>query len=77
MIVLMQGGGPANGLYKNFPNGKRELRIGTAESLADGMAAVYVVSNPEAIPGLRAIGAVATFIGMRKTATALLDMMVE
>ncbi len=77
MIVMFQGGGPAAGLYKNFPTEKSEIRVATAESLADGMAAVYVVGVRERIAGLRVTSAVADYSGMRKTATSHVDLIVE
>lgn len=76
MIVQFQGGGPANGMFKNVPN-KDEIRVGTPESLQDGMAAYYVVLLKEEIPGVRKLGAVAAFGGMKKTAVSLIDFIVD
>lgn len=77
MIVMFQGGGPAQGLYKNFDNKVKEIRVGTEESVADGMAAVYYVGQMERMVGLHATAAVANYGGMKKTAASLVTMMVD
>jgi hypothetical protein len=76
MIVQFTGGGPAQGLFKNTEN-KDVIRVGTPESLADGMAAFYTVTGKEEIPGIRKVGAVATYSGMQKSAASLIDFVVD
>lgn len=76
MIVQFEGGGPAQGLFKNIPD-TNEIRVGTPESLLEGEAAFYIVGNKEAIPGLRQVGAVANFSGFRKSAASLIHFTVD
>ncbi len=75
-MIVQFIGGPAQGLFKTIVD-KDEIRVGTPESVDEGMAAVYVVSNKEEIPGIRRIGAVANYSGMRKSATTLIDFIVD
>ena len=75
-MIVQFNGGPAQGLFMNVPE-KAEIRVGTPESMAEGMAAFYVISGKELIPGVRKLGAVGNYSGMRKSATSLIDFVVD
>jgi len=76
MIVMFAGGGPAQGLYKNVDTKVDEIRVGTAELMAEGRAAVYMVANKEVVPALRITTAVASFAGYRDTAASLVSFVI-
>ncbi len=75
-MIVQFNGGPAQGLFKDVPE-KDEVRVGTPESLQEGMAAVYTITGKEEIPGIRKLGAVGNYAGMRKSATSLIDFIVD
>ena len=76
MIVLFSGGGPVQGLMKNFSAAKTELRIATPEMVEEGRAAVYLVKErSDIIPGK--VAAVAVFVGVRDSAASLVDFVTE
>jgi hypothetical protein len=77
MIVMFTGGGPAKGMYKNFPDNTKELRVATTEMVAEGMCALYEVTEASPIGPEGKMAASAVFRGTKPSAASLLDMIVE
>ena len=77
MIVQFEGGGPAQGLFKSVDTGLDEIRVGTPEMVAEGMAAFYIVTNKEYNSQYRKTMATASFAGMRKSAASLIAFSID
>lgn len=73
MIVLFEGGGPANGMFHSIAD-KDELRVATPDMIEEGVAAFYTVERAPLSEFHRA--ATASFAGIRPSAASLLDVIV-
>ena len=75
MVVMFDGGGPAQGLFKTMAD-KDEIRVATPQLLDEGEAAFYVVAPREHMAS-RYRSAVANFVGYRPSAASLVDFVIH
>lgn len=80
-MIVMFIGGPAKGMYKDFPREKREFRVGIDPALSDEgkvSCAIYVVtSEPEKGPWGHHYQAAAGYSGNRMVAPSMVDFLIE